>query len=90
VRLSDGRIFLAYNDSAADRKNLSWALSSDEGASWSKIGAPDYTPTKSFAYPYLMRDGSFLFQAFTADGKLIELDSFNEAFVNGLVPPSKP
>jgi predicted neuraminidase len=90
VRLSDGRIFLAYNDSAVDRKNLSWALSSDEGASWSKIGAPDYTPTKSFAYPYLMSDGSFLFQAFTADGKLIELDSFNEAFVNGLVPPSKP
>jgi len=90
VRLSDGRILLSYNDSATDRKNLSWAVSTDDGVSWQKIGAPDYYPIHSLAYPYLMRDGQFLFQAFTADGKLIELDSFNEAFVNEMAAPAKP
>jgi predicted neuraminidase len=82
VRLSDGRILLSYNDSATNRKNLSWAVSQDDGITWTKIGFPNYYPTATFAYPYLMRQGDYLFQAFTADGKLIELDSFNEAFLD--------
>jgi predicted neuraminidase len=90
VRLSDGRILLSYNDSATDRKNLSWAISPDDGGTWQKIAAPDYRPIKSFAYPYLMRDGQFLFQAFTGNGKLIELDSFNEAFISEMASPAKP
>jgi len=82
VRLSDGRILLAYNGSATDRKNLSWALSDNGGTTWKKISTPDWSPITSFAYPYLIREGNFLFQAFTANGKLIELDSFNESFVD--------
>lgn len=90
VRLSDGRILLSYNDSETDRKNLSWAVSPDDGGTWEKIGAPDYRPIGSFAYPYLIRDGQFLIQAFTGNGKLIELDSFNEAFVNEMASLAKP
>jgi predicted neuraminidase len=82
IQLPNKKILLAYNDSTIDRKNLSWALSDNDGISWKKIVSPDYGPIKSFAYPYLIGDGDSVFQAFTANGKLIELDSFNQAFLD--------
>jgi predicted neuraminidase len=58
IRLSDGRLLLAYNPSATDRAPLSVSLSDDDGRSWSspktiEAGAPQ------LSYPSLVqaRDG---------------------------------
>lgn len=90
LRLSDGRILLAYNDSTIDRRNLSWAVSGDEGISWRRIGSRPDQGITSFSYPYLLREGERIDQAFTADGKRIILDRFNEGFLDRLASPANP
>lgn len=60
VRLSDGRLLLAFNDSTTGRENLRLALSTDDGQTWMRIATVAEEPGADFSYPFLMQgsDGS--------------------------------
>jgi len=55
IRLSDGRLLLAFNDSKTGRENLRLALSTDEGQTWARIATVAEEPGADFSYPFLMQ-----------------------------------
>jgi predicted neuraminidase len=55
LRLSDGRLILAFNDSKTGRENLRLALSTDEGQTWTRIATFAEEPGEDFSYPFLMQ-----------------------------------
>ncbi len=55
LRLSDGRLLLAYNDSKNRRDNLCLAISSDNGNSWTRAAKVEDEPGGEFSYPYLLQ-----------------------------------
>jgi predicted neuraminidase len=55
IRLSDGRLLLAFNDSKTGRDNLRLALSTDEGQTWARIATVAEEPGADFSYPFLMQ-----------------------------------
>ena len=59
LRLRDGRLLVAFNDSASGRENLRLALSADEGRTWRRVATLAETDGGDFSYPFLMqsRDG---------------------------------
>lgn len=87
LRLSDGRILVAFNDSAKNRISLSLAVSSDEGKTWKRVAVLESDEGATFSYPYLMRGSDGLIRvAYThtweqKKAKQIRVSSFNEAWV---------
>ncbi len=82
IRLSDGGLLVAYNDSDKERSDLSLAVSRDEGVTWKKIAMLENDPDRSFSYPYLIRSSSGMIRmVYSWDGEKIKLVSFNEAWV---------
>ena len=82
LRLSDGRLIVAFNDSTTNRDNLSLALSKDDGLSWRRIAIIENGPESWFSYPYLMRTSDGLIHiAYTFKGDEIKEASFNEAWI---------
>jgi predicted neuraminidase len=55
IRLSDGRLLLAFNDSKTGRENLRLALSLDVGQTWTRIATVAEEPGADFSYPFLMQ-----------------------------------
>ena len=55
LRLSNGWLLLAFNDSAVARDNLRLALSKDEGRSWHRIATIAEESKADFSYPYLLQ-----------------------------------
>ena len=55
VRLSDGRLLLAFNDTTTGRENLRLALSSDEGVTWRRVKTLAEEPGAEFSYPFLVQ-----------------------------------
>ena len=55
LRLSDGRLLLAFNDTTAGRENLRLALSSDEGVTWHRTRTLAAEPGAEFSYPFLLQ-----------------------------------
>lgn len=91
IRLTDGRLLAAYNDSACDRHNLALAVSADEGRSWKRIAVLEDQPGSSFSYPYLMRasDG-MLRMAYTWKKQAIKVVGFNEAWITAQESQAAP
>ena len=82
LRLSDGRLLVAFNDSAKDRSNLSLAIASKDGKTWQRVAVLENEPKVSFSYPFLMRTADGVIRmAYTRKGKAIVLTSFNEAWL---------
>lgn len=82
LRLSDGRLLVAFNDSAKDRSDLTLAVSADRGRSWKRVAVLEKEPGASFSYPYLMRSADGMIRmAYTRKGKVIALGSFNEEWL---------
>ncbi|MGE0703701.1 MAG: exo-alpha-sialidase, partial [Vicinamibacterales bacterium] len=56
IRLEDGRLLLAFNDSLTGRGDLSLALSSDEGHTWQRVATLEEEPEPAgdFSYPSLL------------------------------------
>ncbi len=78
-RLNDGRIALLWNhpprhapDSAGSREELSLALSSDDGATWTQpiVVAANYGPRNRVSYPYLYEAKPGLLWITTMQGNL--------------------
>lgn len=83
LRLSDGRLLVAFNDSPKDRSNLALALSSDDGATWKRIAILEDEQGASFSYPYLMRASDGMIRmAYTWKSRAIKVADFNEAWLN--------
>lgn len=61
LRLSDGRLLLAFNDSTKTRENLRLAISSDKGVSWKRVTTVAEEAGGEFSYPFLLQ---------TADGRV--------------------
>jgi len=53
IGLSDGRLLLAFNDSARDRSNLRLAISADEGQTWTRVATLAEEADEEFSYPFL-------------------------------------
>ncbi len=85
IRLGDGRLLLAFNDSETDRSNLSLACSEDGGESWHVFRRvePDDSPGGGrYAYPSLLRTtGGEIHLLYTWNRQSIHHARFNEAWV---------
>jgi predicted neuraminidase len=83
LRLFDGRILLAFNDSSTGRDNLSLALSEDGGLNWTRRVILENEPGAEFSYPYLIqtRDGR-LHLVYTWKRKAIKHAVFNLAWLD--------
>jgi len=90
LRLSDGELLVAFNDSANDRSNLTLAIASTDRKTWRRIIALENEPGANFSYPFLMRSSDGMIRlAYTRRGKAIALTSFNEAWLNDLKKEQK-
>jgi predicted neuraminidase len=83
LRLFDGRMLLAFNDSPTGRDNLSLALSDDGGLNWSRRAILESEPGAEFSYPYLIqaRDGR-VHLVYTWKRKAIKYAAFNLAWLD--------
>lgn len=55
LRLFDGRLLLAFNDSTKRRDNLALAISKDNGHSWTRAVTVAAEPGGEFSYPFLLQ-----------------------------------
>ena len=82
LRLSDGNLIVAYNDSVILREKLSLAFSDDSGASWKNIFQLEHDPDACSSYPFLMRttDG-MIRMVYTHEGDNIKMLTINESWI---------
>ncbi|HLP44647.1 MAG TPA: sialidase family protein [Candidatus Kapabacteria bacterium] len=95
LRLSDGRILLAFNDSPIRRDNLTLAVSNKgptegeyterhgkEFQQWQRVAVLENTPGEEFSYPYMIRtrDGK-IHLVYTWQRKRIKHVTFNEEWL---------
>ncbi len=83
LRLSDGRLLLAFNDSESGRENLGLAVSEDDGKNWSRLAVMESETGAEFSYPYLIqsKDG-WIHLVYTWKRKSIKHASFNLAWLD--------
>jgi predicted neuraminidase len=82
LRLSDGRLLVAFNNSTLGREKLSLALSRDEGKSWKVIVKLDNDPDSYSSYPFLLRTSDGMIHvAYTYTSNAIKMVTFNEAWI---------
>ena len=91
VRLSDGRLLVAFNDSDKDRDNLRLAVSGvagDGGATldatleWRRIATLESEPGERFAYPYMIQDAAGrVHLAYSWKMRRIRHAVFNESWI---------
>jgi predicted neuraminidase len=91
LRLSDGRLLVAFNDSVSSRENLRLALSADEGRTWTRVATLAQEPGADFAYPFLMqsRNGD-VHLVYTWRRKLVKHAVFNTSWLDGRRSESTP
>ncbi len=82
LRLTDGRILLAFNDAAIGRENLRLAVSEDEGRTWTRLATLAEEADAEFSYPFLIqtRDGD-IHLVYTWKRKAIKHVVFNGAWL---------
>ncbi len=81
IRLADGAILGAINDSFQDRNNLTLVLSRDEGKTWKNLRVLEDTPGKTYAYPSLARAGQYFHLTYSYEKNRIKHVMFNEAWL---------
>ena len=60
IRLADGRLLLAFNDTDSDRDNLRLAISADAGATWKRAGTLADEKGEEFSYPTVFQSNDGL------------------------------
>jgi len=83
LRLPDGRLLLAFNDTPTGRANLRLAVSPDDGVTWQRGPYVIQEPEAEFSYPFLLssRDG-LIHLAYTWKRTAIQVVSFNVAWLD--------
>lgn len=91
LRLKDGRLLLAFNDTPTDRHNLRLALSGDEGITWRRAATLADEPGAEFSYPFLLqtRDG-LVHVTYTWKRRGIKHVCFNLAWLDEQARRSSP
>jgi predicted neuraminidase len=91
LRLFDGRLLMAFNDSTKARDNLRLAISNDNGVSWTRAATIVAEPGGEFSYPFLLQsaDGR-VHLVYTWQRKGIKHVAFSLAWLNSraALPPS--
>lgn len=82
LRLSDGSVLLAWNDSPKHREDLTLALSADGTTNWRRVAVLDREAGKGFCYPSMIhgRDG-LIHLVYTWNKERIRYLAFNEAWL---------
>ena len=82
IKLADGSLLVAFNDSISRRENLSLALSRDGGNFWQRIFGLNRDPDSYPSYPFVMKSfNGLIYLAYTDEGDAIKLVNFNEAWI---------
>jgi predicted neuraminidase len=82
LRLSDGNILLVFNDSKHYRENLRFAISKDNGITWTRVATLEDVKGEEVSYPYMIRGQDGRIQlVYTWLRKRIKHVEFNEAWV---------
>jgi predicted neuraminidase len=82
IRLSDGRLLLAFNDTDSDRDNLSLAISADNGVTWKRAATLVAEPKEEFSYPTVLQTSDGLIHVtYTWKRKGIKEATFNVAWL---------
>jgi predicted neuraminidase len=83
IRMTDGRLLLAFNDSPGGRENLRLAMSADEGRTWSRVATLAEERGGDFSYPFLMqaRSGD-VHLVYTRQRKTIKHVTFNPRWLD--------
>jgi predicted neuraminidase len=83
IRLSDGRLLLAFNDSTTNRDNLRLAVSEDSGATWGRAATVASEAGAEFSYPFLLQTGDGLVHlVYTWKRQAIQHVVFNTAWLD--------
>lgn len=82
VKLANGRVALAFNDSRTDRNPLTVALSEDEGRTWPWKRNLEADKTGSYAYPAIFQDrDGIIHVTYSYNRDYIKHAEFNEAWI---------
>jgi predicted neuraminidase len=88
LRLADGSLLLAFNNTDSNRNDLSLAHSRDEGRSWRVIHRVEYAApaaggqTEEFSYPRLLRaSNGELHLVYTANKAVVKHVRFNSSWL---------
>ena len=92
IRLRDGRVLLAFNDTRDNRENLRLAVSSDEGASWQRAHLLlEEERGQEFSYPFLLQSSNGLIHlVYTWKRKGIRHVTFNSAWLDTRIGGKAP
>jgi predicted neuraminidase len=83
IRLADGRMLLAFNDSETGRESLGLAVSEDGGATWIRRARLESESDSEFSYPYLLQtSGGRIHLVYTWKRKAIKYASFNPSWLD--------
>lgn len=82
IRLSDGRLLLAFNDTDSDRDNLRLAISADDGMTWKRAATLIAEVREEFSYPTVLQTSDGLIHVtYTWKRKGIKEATFNMAWL---------
>ncbi len=84
IRLRDGRVLIAFNDTRDNRSNLRLAVSADEGASWQRANPLlEAESGQEFSYPFLLQSSDGLIHlVYTWKRKGVRHVAFNAAWLD--------
>ena len=82
VRLSNGSVLMAFNDSKENREDMTLAVSADGINDWKRIMRLDRVPQEFFAYPYMIQSSDGLIHlVYSWKMRKVRHVTFNEAWV---------
>jgi len=92
IRLRDGRVVLAFNDTKDNRGNLRLAVSADEGASWQRVNPLlEEEAGQEFSYPFLLQSSDGLIHlVYTWKRQGIRHVTFNSAWLDAQIGREAP
>ena len=82
IRLSDGRLLLAFNDTDSDRDNLRLAISADGGVTWKRAATLVAETGEEFSYPTVLQTSDGMIHVtYTWKRKGIKEATFNVSWL---------
>jgi predicted neuraminidase len=87
IRLRDGRLLLAFNDTNSGRANLRLAISPNGGTTWQRGPYLEQEPETEFSYPFLFQaKNGEIHLAYTWKRRAIRVVSFNSTWLDAQLP----
>jgi predicted neuraminidase len=82
VKLANGHLVIAFNNSYTQRNPLSVALSTDEGRTWTRVRNIEADDHGSYSYPAIIQDrNGIIHLTYTWNRESIKHAAFNEAWI---------